>query len=248
MKALTGRPSVRRLQRQRGMNTLERSTLRAAALLTSTFGFGLCGAGPPPEGSEAGLILSGGRRVHVERGCGGEVLRTEHEELSAHTQLSHRFANGVSLSAEGGLMNDRSEGQDQKLGVLSQRVGYHGSSAGIELGVAELMTEDRILVAPSLTAWAGAPQFHAWCDALAGPLSLAAIPLGLGVGGRTERFRWRVGALSSLTEEWQFGPTAHAEGQLKVKSLWVGLGASVHDAETWRGQLLLAVDLGSPER
>ena len=69
-----------------------------------------------------------------------------------------------------------------------------------------------------------------------------------GLGGKTDRFRWRVGALGSLTEEWQVGPTAHAEGLLKVKDLWVGLGASVHDSDTWRGQLMLALDLGGKER
>jgi len=228
------------------MNTLERSTTRAAALLCTAFGFGLCGAGPPPEGSEAGLILSGGKRVYTERGCGGEVYRTEHQELSAHTQLSHRFANGVSVSTEGGIMNDHTNGVDQQIGVLAERVGYHGSHAGFELGVAELMIEDEVFVGPSWTAWAGAPEVHVWCDALSGPLSAAAIPLGMGLGGRTERFRWRVGALGSLTEEWQVGPTAHAEGQLKVKDLWVGLGASMHDPDTWRGQLMLAFDFGGP--
>jgi hypothetical protein len=222
---------------------------RFAAGAIGMLGFGLCGASPPPEGTEIDASAGYGARRYVIEGCGTAPPAAElHRELNAHTQITHRFENGFTLSGEAALLGDQKSGDPgpSSTGMLAQRLGYSGSRAGFELGPAELWDGKTAMVLPSGAFWAGVPELvYGWADFVAGPLSLAAVPVGAGIGGAPGDLRWKVGVMASAVESLNVGAAGHVEGAYRVApGLWLGASGDLHDKDTWKTQLSVAFALG----
>lgn len=208
--------------------------IRAAAFLPLAL-IVLCGAAPPPQGTS----ITGGMGYsdqQVHGGCSAQRVSA----LPVYVSAQHQFKNNISVTSELTSAAGLSHSPSYISSTWTNRVGYHGNHAGIELGPRLSYygpdADIDILASPilwSVQGWAGNREsLYGYFRSFAGPQTPSSYSevLNVGIGYKQEWYEvemdWPVlFVLESPRASVLLAPELHAAARLQPQ-LWLGMEVS----------------------